>query len=96
MEAKVLDFNGKDTGRKVQLSDSVFGMNQTITQYILMLSNILLINVKGRTKLKKELKLQEVHVRLKTKGTGTARAGSASHCLKVEEQFWTKTKKLFI
>jgi hypothetical protein len=23
MEAKVLDFNGKDTGRKVQLSDSV-------------------------------------------------------------------------
>jgi large subunit ribosomal protein L4 len=34
MEAKVLDFNGKDTGRKVQLSDSVFGMNQTITQYL--------------------------------------------------------------
>ncbi|HRA71930.1 MAG TPA: 50S ribosomal protein L4, partial [Flavobacterium sp.] len=26
MEAKVLDFNGKDTGRKVQLSDSVFGI----------------------------------------------------------------------
>jgi large subunit ribosomal protein L4 len=86
MEVKVLDFNGKDTGRKVQLSDSVF-MNQTIT-HILMLSNILLINDKERTKLKKELKLREVHVRLKTKGTGTARAGSAKNpLLKVVEQF---------
>ncbi|GAA6764548.1 hypothetical protein AAFH68_04780 [Flavobacterium sp. CGRL1] len=26
MEVKVLDFNGKDTGRKVQLSDSVFAI----------------------------------------------------------------------
>ena len=26
MEVKVLDINGKDTGRKVQLSDSVFGI----------------------------------------------------------------------
>jgi len=26
MEVKVLDFNGKDTGRKVQLSDSVYGI----------------------------------------------------------------------
>jgi large subunit ribosomal protein L4 len=41
MEAKVLDFNGKDTGRKVQLSDSVFGIEQTITQYILMLKQYL-------------------------------------------------------
>jgi ribosomal protein L4 len=40
----------------------------------------LLINDKERTKLKKELKW-EVHVRLKTKGTGTARAGSAKNPL---------------
>ena len=26
MEVKVVDFNGKDTGRKVQLSDSVFAI----------------------------------------------------------------------
>ena len=26
MEVKVLDINGKDTGRKVELSDSVFGI----------------------------------------------------------------------
>jgi hypothetical protein len=94
MEAKVLDFNGKDTGRKVQLSDSVF-MNQTIT-HILMLSNILLINDKERTKLKKELKLLEVHVRLKNKRNWYCCAVvQRIHCLKVVEQFSTKTKKLF-
>jgi hypothetical protein len=37
---------------KKELSDSVFGIEQIITQYILMLSN-LLINDKERTKLKK-------------------------------------------
>jgi hypothetical protein len=40
MEVKVVDFNGKDTGRKVELSDSVFVLNQIITQYTLMLSSI--------------------------------------------------------
>jgi hypothetical protein len=40
----------------------------------------LLIKVKEH-KAKEELKLLEVHVRLKTKGTGTARAGSAKNPL---------------
>jgi large subunit ribosomal protein L4 len=31
---KSIDFNGKDTGRKVQLSDSVFGIEPKITQYL--------------------------------------------------------------
>jgi large subunit ribosomal protein L4 len=52
----------------------------------------------GDTRLKKELKLREVHVRLRTKGTGTARAGSAKNPLlfKGGAGFRTKTKKLFI
>jgi large subunit ribosomal protein L4 len=40
MEVKVVDFNGKDTGRKVELSDSVFAIEPIITQYTLMLSSI--------------------------------------------------------
>jgi ribosomal protein L4 len=40
-----------------------------------MLSNILLINDKGH-KAKERAEVAGVHVRLKQKGTGTARAGS--------------------
>jgi hypothetical protein len=60
MEAKV-DFNGKRYWKKVQLSDSVFGIEQIITQYTLMLSNILLINDKERKERRAEV--AGVHVR---------------------------------
>jgi len=33
MEVKVLDVNGKETGRKVQLSDSVFAIEQCLKLY---------------------------------------------------------------
>jgi hypothetical protein len=39
MEVKVVDFNGKILEEKV-VSDSVFAIEQIITQYTLMLSSI--------------------------------------------------------
>jgi large subunit ribosomal protein L4 len=58
----------------------------------------LLINDKERTKAKERAEVAGSTRKIKkTKGTGTARAGSAKNPLfKVVEQFWTKTKKLFI
>jgi large subunit ribosomal protein L4 len=73
MEAKSIRFQRKDTGRKVQLSDSVFGIEPNNHAVYLDVKQYLTTNVKERTKLKKELK-REVHVRLNKKGTGTARA----------------------
>ena len=97
MEVKVLDINGKETGRKVQLSDSVFRIEPNKHAVYFDVKQYLLIKDKVLTKLKKELRLQEVLVKLKTKRYSTARAGSAKIlCLKEEEQFWTKTKKLLI
>ena len=77
MEVKVLDINGKETGRKVKLSDSVFAIEPNnhavyldVKQYLANQrqgthSSTEKGDVKGSTrKIKKQ------------KGTGTARAGS--------------------
>jgi hypothetical protein len=94
MEAKVLDFNGKDTEEKFNFWFSIYRANNHAVY--LDVKQYLLIKVKERTKLKKELKLREVPVRLKQKKAGTAVLRVVQNpCLKVEEQFWTKTKKLF-
>lgn len=89
MEVKVLDFNGKDTGRKVQLSDSVFAIEPNNHAVYLDVKQYLLIKDKERTKQKKELKLREVHVRLRNKKELVllVRVVQRIHCLKVEEQF---------
>ena len=34
MKVAVLDVNGKDTGRQVELSDAIFGIGQTITLFV--------------------------------------------------------------
>jgi large subunit ribosomal protein L4 len=64
MEAKVLDFNGKDTGRKVQLSDSVFGRTKQ-SRSISDVKQYLLIKRQGTHKAKERAEVAEVHVRLK-------------------------------
>jgi ribosomal protein L4 len=46
-----------------------------------MLSNILLINVKGTHKAKERAEVAGSTCKIKTKGTGTARAGSAKNPL---------------
>ena len=82
MEAKVLDFNGKDTGRKVQLSDSVFGIEPNnhavyldVKQY---LDNQRQVTHKAKERAEVAGSTRKIK---KQKGTGTARAGSAKNPL---------------
>jgi large subunit ribosomal protein L4 len=66
MEAKVLDFNGKDTGRKVQLSDSVFGIEPNNHAVYLDVKQYLLIKTRNAIA-KERAEVAEVIVRLKQK-----------------------------
>lgn len=82
MEVKVLDFNGKDTGRKVQLSDSVFAIEPNNHAVYLDVKQYL-ANQRQRTHKAKERAEVAGSTRKikKQKGTGTARAGSAKNPL---------------
>ena len=82
MEAKVLDFNGKDTGRKVQLSDSVFGIEPNNHAVYLDLKQYLANQRQGTHKAKERAEVAGSTRKIKKqKGTGTARAGSAKNPL---------------
>ena len=77
MEAKVLDFNGKDTGRKVQLSDSVFGIEPNNHAVYLDVKQYLANQRQGTHKAKERAEITGSTRKIKKqKGTGTARAGS--------------------
>ena len=77
MEAKVLDFNGKDTGRKVQLSDSVFGIEPNNHAVYLDVKQYLANQRQGTHKAKERAEVAGSTRKIKKqKGTGTARAGS--------------------
>ncbi len=80
MEAKVLDFNGKDTGRKVQLSDSVFGIEPNNHAVYLDVKQYLANQRQGTHKAKERAEVAGSTRKIKKqKGTGTARAGSAKN-----------------
>ena len=82
MEAKVLDFNGKDTGRKVQLSDSVFGIEPNNHAVYLDVKQYLANQRQGTHKAKERAEVTGSTRKIKKqKGTGTARAGSAKNPL---------------
>ena len=82
MEAKVLDFNGKDTGRKVQLSDSVFGIEPNNHAVYLDVKQYLSNQRQGTHKAKERAEVAGSTRKIKKqKGTGTARAGSAKNPL---------------
>ena len=82
MEAKVLDFNGKDTGRKVQLSDSVFGIEPNNHAVYLDVKQYLANQRQGTHKAKERAEVAGSTRKIKKqKGTGTARAGSAKNPL---------------
>ncbi|MBC5864170.1 50S ribosomal protein L4 [Flavobacterium sp. F-328] len=82
MEAKVLDFNGKDTGRKVQLSDSVFGIEPNKHAVYLDVKQYLANQRQGTHKAKERAEVAGSTRKIKKqKGTGTARAGSAKNPL---------------
>ena len=82
MEVKVLDIKGKDTGRKVQLSDSVFGIEPNKHAVYLDVKQYLANQRQGTHKAKERAEVARSTRKIKKqKGTGTARAGSAKNPL---------------
>ena len=82
MEVKVLDKTGKDTGRKVQLSDSVFGIEPNNHAVYLDVKQYLANQRQGTHKAKERAEVAGSTRKIKKqKGTGTARAGSAKNPL---------------
>ena len=82
MEVKVLDFNGKDTGRKVQLSDAVYAIEPNNHAVYLDVKQYLANQRQGTHKAKERAEVAGSTRKIKKqKGTGTARAGSAKNPL---------------
>ena len=82
MEAKILDFNGKDTGRKIQLSDAVFAIEPNNHAVYLDVKQYLANQRQGTHKAKERAEVAGSTRKIKKqKGTGTARAGSAKNPL---------------
>ncbi|RXR17832.1 50S ribosomal protein L4 [Flavobacterium amnicola] len=77
MEVKVLNSNGKETGRKVQLSDSVFAIEPNKHAVYLDVKQYLANQRQGTHKAKERAEVAGSTRKIKKqKGTGTARAGS--------------------
>ena len=77
MKVAVLDINGKDTGRKVELSDEVFGIEPNNHAIYLDVKQYLAHQRQGTHKAKERAEIAGSTRKLKKqKGTGTARAGS--------------------
>jgi large subunit ribosomal protein L4 len=82
MEVKVLDKAGKDTGRKVQLSDSVFAIEPNNHAVYLDVKQYLANQRQGTHKAKERAEVTGSTRKIKKqKGTGTARAGSIKNPL---------------
>ena len=77
MELSILNKKGKDTGRKVKLSQSVFGIEPSDHAIYLDVKQHLANRRQGthKTKERSEIKGSTRKIK-KQKGTGTARAGS--------------------
>ncbi len=77
MKVKVLDIHGKDTGRKVELSDGVFGVEVNDHAVYLDVKQHLANKRQGTHKAKERAEITGSTRKIKKqKGTGTARAGS--------------------
>ncbi|MFV8281958.1 50S ribosomal protein L4 [Christiangramia marina] len=77
MEVAVLDIKGKETGRKVQLSDSVFAIEPNEHAVYLDVKQYLANQRQGTHKAKERAEIAGSTRKIKKqKGTGTARAGS--------------------
>lgn len=77
MEVKVVDRNGKDTGRKVTLNDSIYGAEPNDHAIYLDVKLYLANQRQGTSKAKERAEITGSTRKIKKqKGTGTARAGS--------------------
>ena len=82
MEVKVIDITGKDTGRKVTLSDAVFGIEPNKHAVYLDVKQYLANQRQGTHKAKERAEVAGSTRKIKKqKGTGTARAGSIKNPL---------------
>ncbi|OYU84252.1 MAG: 50S ribosomal protein L4 [Flavobacterium sp. BFFFF2] len=82
MEAKVLDIHGKETGRTIQLSDSIFGIEPNKHAIYLDVKHYLANQRQGTHKAKERAEVAGSTRKIKKqKGTGTARAGSRKNPL---------------
>jgi large subunit ribosomal protein L4 len=77
MEVKVLNIAGKETGRKIELSDSIFAIEPNDHAIYLDVKQYLNNQRQGTSKSKERNEISGSTRKLKRqKGTGTARAGS--------------------
>ncbi len=77
MKVTVVDINGKDTGRKVELSKDVFGIEPNNHAVYLDVKQYLANQRQGTSKAKERAEISGSTRKIKKqKGTGTARAGS--------------------
>jgi len=77
MKVAVLDIQGKDTGRKVELSDAVYGIEPNKHAVYLDVKQYLANKRQGTHKAKERAEIAGSTRKIKKqKGTGTARAGS--------------------
>jgi len=77
MKVSVLDIQGKDTGRKVELSDTVYGIKPNDHAVYLDVKQYLANKRQGTHKAKERAEITGSTRKIKKqKGTGTARAGS--------------------
>src|SRR5690606_2183611 len=78
MELTVLNIQGKETGKKVSLDDSVFGIEPSEHTVYLEVKQYLAAQRQGTHKAKERAEIARSTRKIKKqKGTGTARAGSA-------------------
>src|SRR5690606_7538343 len=77
MKVAVLDINGKETGRKIELSDDVFAIEPNEHAVSLAVKQDLAHQRQGTQKAKERAEISgSTRKTTKQKGTGTARAGS--------------------
>src|SRR5690606_38907072 len=77
MKVAVLDINGKETGRKIELSDDVFAIEPNEHAIYLAVKQYLAHQRQGTHKAKERAEISGSTRKIKKqKGTGTARAGS--------------------
>lgn len=76
MELTILNTAGEDTGRKIELQDSVFGIEPNEHAIYLDVKQFLANQRQGTHKSKERADISGSTAKLKAKGTGTARAGS--------------------
>ncbi|WP_447636101.1 50S ribosomal protein L4 [Flavobacterium microcysteis] len=82
MEVKVLNINGKETGRTITLSDSVFAIEPNNHAVYLDVKQYLANQRQGTHKAKERAEVTGSTRKIKKqKGTGTARAGSVKNPL---------------